>query len=348
MLAGVEAEQLRRENETLRARVAELEARRSLDDVSDRDALNLILAVSTALQTTVGTPLNACLREICTHTGWVLGEAWMMDRNSGRLVAAHLRAGTMSDNIRAFINSSRDVSFAIGEGLPGRVFASRQREWIPDVATAPIEQYLRLHEARSAGIHAALAVPVLAGDESLGVLVFYLDRSQPEDLRRVELVTAVAAQLGLILKQREADARIEKLESKTVELSTPVIEVWPKVALAPVIGELDRRRVEHLRDRVLAFVGEHHARAVLLDVTGAGEIDDAIAHDLIEIARATRMLGAVVVLTGMRPGLARALVHYGVSMSEVTSEATLAAGLRDAMEHVTLPVHQRVGVPRDG
>jgi len=333
------------ENARIRARIAELEAAAAdKDEVSDREAVQLVLAVSNALQSTVDTPLNACLREICAHTGWVLGEAWTCDRKTGRLVAAHLRAS--NDRLRAFIGASEEVSFAPGEGLPGRVFSTRKREWIPDVAAVPAERYLRLSHARAAGIHAALGVPLLAGDEAVGVLVFYMDHAHPEDPRRVELVTAVAAQLGLVIRQREVDARVEELETETVELSTPVIDIWPGVALAPVIGELDARRIGHLRDRVLSFVGQNRAKVVLLDVTGAGEIDDQVAQDLVNLARSTRMLGAAVMLTGMRPGLARSLVRFGVSLDELGSEATLAAGLRAAMDYVNLPIQERAKVGR--
>ncbi len=340
---------LEAENARLRARIAELESAVAQSSVSDRDALQLILGVSGALHSSVGSPLNACLREICAHTGWILGEAWLPDRGSGRLFAAHLRGvGDMSDELRAFVKESTDMTFGPGEGMPGRVFATKTREWIPDVALAPVEKYRRFASAHAAGIHATLAVPVLAGEEPLGVLVFYMDRAHPEDSRRIELVTAIAAQLGLIMRQRDADQRIEQLEAKTVELSTPTIEIWPGVALAPVIGELDDRRMEHLRERVLTFISEHRTKVVLLDITGAGDLGDRITRGVIDLARATRVLGATMVLTGVQPGMARALVRLGVSLSELSSEGDLATGLRDAMEYVTLPVHRRVQVQRLG
>jgi rsbT co-antagonist protein RsbR len=45
-----------------------------------------------------------------------------------------------------------------------------------------------------------------------------------------------------------------------------------------------------------------------------------------------RLLGADVVLTGVRPVIAQTLVHLGIDLSNVTTRASLAAGLRRALE----------------
>lgn len=330
-----ELERLRLENEQLRARLTAAEQRISGDDVGDRQALDLVLAVVRAAsqQTHVSAALNASIREICAHTGWALGEVWVpRDERGEHLVVSHIRSGPELANpaLRAFMSASENISIPKGHGLPGRVFVSRQREWLPDIAALPPSQYLRAELAREADLHAALGVPVLAGDEVLAVLAFYLNRPRAEDPRRVELVTAVAAQLGLLLRQQQADAAIARLEEEV--MSTPVLQIWEGIALAPVVGSLDLRRMNVLQQTTLAFLEQKRAKVLLLDVTGLAEMDTNVAKALLDLARGARVLGTRAIFTGVRPAMARTLVHLGVPFAEITTAATLADGLRLAIE----------------
>jgi anti-anti-sigma regulatory factor len=331
-----EIERLREENERLRARVSELEsAPTTRGEVSDHDAVELLVSVIGAVsaQREFGGALGAAIREICARTGWTLGEAWVPQAD-GTLAIAQLRSTASADHarLRSFVEQSERLTLAVGEGLVGRVFATRAVEWVQDVVDLPTERYRRLEHARSAGLHAAVGVPVLAGDSPIAVLAFYMDAPRPTDPRRIELIAAVAAQLGLALQKKRAEERVERLETEVLERSTPVLEIWEGVGLAPVVGDLDARRVAHLQNRVLAFLEQRRVRSVLVDLTAVPEIDSYVAKELIALSKGVRMLGARATFTGLRPALARALVHLGVSFEDVRSASTLAAGLRSAVE----------------
>jgi rsbT co-antagonist protein RsbR len=45
-----------------------------------------------------------------------------------------------------------------------------------------------------------------------------------------------------------------------------------------------------------------------------------------------RLLGADVILTGVRPVIAQTLVHLGIDLSSVVTRTSLAAGLRMAFQ----------------
>jgi anti-anti-sigma regulatory factor len=317
----------------------------AMSDVSDRDALNLVFAVTRAVTTATHTSaaLNDCLREICIHTRWRLGEVWIPRAEDGHLVAAHIRSGGDVDpELSAFIHESEKLDFAVGVGLPGRVFLGRQREWIPDVERQRRDQYLRADEARRAGLHAALGVPVIAGDEVLAALVFYMDRVASEDPRRVELVTAAAAQIGFLLRQQYADRMIAKLEN--LALAVPVIDIWEDIALAPIVGTLDERRSRRLLDGTLEFLEHHRSRVLLLDLTGLAEIDSAVVKTLVDLSRGAEMLGTSAIFTGVSPQTARALIHLGIPLGDIRSASTLADGLRDAMALARRPIGERARV----
>ncbi len=72
--------------------------------------------------------------------------------------------------------------------------------------------------ATVAGFKAGFAVPILMGDRVLAVLTFFITQFRAEDKQLVELVSAVATQLGLVMqrKQLEEELRQEKDFSKTL------------------------------------------------------------------------------------------------------------------------------------
>jgi rsbT co-antagonist protein RsbR len=76
----------------------------------------------------------------------------------------------------------------------------------------------------------------------------------------------------------------------------------------------------------------------LVDITGVPTIDTQTAYNLIETISAVRLLGAQVVLTGVRPAIAQTLVHLGVDLSGIITRSSLVAGLRVALDLLGLQV----------
>ena len=87
-------------------------------------------------------------------------------------------------------------------------------------------------------------------------------------------------------------------------------------------------------ERILEHISESHAEVVLVDITGVPTIDTRTAQHLIDTITAARLLGATVVLTGVRPAIAQTLVHLGIDLSGVATRASLAAGLQHALRRL--------------
>mgnify|MGYP001177794182 CR=1 FL=1 len=112
------------------------------------------------------------------------------------------------------------------------------------------------------------------------------------------------------------------------ELSAPLIPVEDGVLVVPLIGRLDQGRASDLLEVLLAGVAERRARAVILDVTGTPGLDAAAAAALVKVVRAVRLLGAAVVITGIRPDVASALVGLGIDTHDLITLGSLQSGLR--------------------
>ena len=76
----------------------------------------------------------------------------------------------------------------------------------------------------------------------------------------------------------------------------------------------------------------------VVDITGVPAIDTQTAQHLIETIKAVRLVGAEVVLTGVRPSIAQTLVHLSIDLANVVTRSSLSAGLRMAFDILGLTV----------
>ncbi|HAJ58156.1 MAG TPA: hypothetical protein DCP31_01835, partial [Cyanobacteria bacterium UBA8543] len=83
--------------------------------------------------------------------------------------------------MKEFRRQSEAFTFAPNAGLPGRVWSSQQPLWLRDVSTLATNLFARSHQAKACGLKAGFGVPILANDQVLAVLVFFMLESRQED-----------------------------------------------------------------------------------------------------------------------------------------------------------------------
>lgn len=142
-----------------------------------------------------------------------------------------------------------------------------------------------------------------------------------------------------------AEERIQQQSREIIELSTPVMQVWEGVVAAPLIGSLDSQRTQQFMERLLSRIVETNSPVALVDIMGVPTIDTQTAQHLIETVSAVRLLGAQVVLTGVRPAIAQTLVHLGIDLSDIITRSSLAAGIKVALEILNLQVARKTPTP---
>ena len=151
-------------------------------------------------------------------------------------------------------------------------------------------------------------------------------------------VVGVFAAARDITERKFAEERIKQQSQEILELSTPVMQVWQGVVAVPLIGCLDSQRTQQFMERLLDRIVETNSPVALVDIMGVPTIDTQTALHLIETITAVRLLGAQVVLTGVRPAIAQTLVHLGIDLSGITTRSSLAAGLLVALDLLKLQV----------
>jgi PAS domain S-box-containing protein len=151
-------------------------------------------------------------------------------------------------------------------------------------------------------------------------------------------VVGVFAAARDITERKLSEERIKQQSREILELSTPVMQVWQGVVAVPLIGCLDSQRTQQFMERLLDRIVETNSPVALVDIMGVPTIDTQTAQHLIETITAVRLLGAQVVLTGVRPAIAQTLVHLGIDLSGITTRSSMAAGLLVALDLLKLQV----------
>ncbi|MBW4520558.1 MAG: GAF domain-containing protein [Scytolyngbya sp. HA4215-MV1] len=161
--------------------------------------------------------LRVALQKVCEVTHWDFGEAWV-PRADWSVLECSPAWYSKTDRLNTFREQSQQFSFAPGEGIPGRIWISKQPAWCRDVSAMTNAHYLRAQMAQEAGLKAALGIPLLAKDEVITVLVFYMFEARQEDSRLMELISA-STELGLFIQRKQAEEEIRQSLDKERELN---------------------------------------------------------------------------------------------------------------------------------
>jgi rsbT co-antagonist protein RsbR len=111
------------------------------------------------------------------------------------------------------------------------------------------------------------------------------------------------------------------------ELSVPVLPVGRDTLVLPLIGALDSARLRDVQERALDAVQAAGARRLILDVTGTPVVDSQVAQGLVALVQGAKLLGAEVLLVGMRPEVAQTIVSLGLEIAGVRTFRDLHAAL---------------------
>lgn len=118
------------------------------------------------------------------------------------------------------------------------------------------------------------------------------------------------------------------------ELSTPVLPVRAGLLVLPVIGVIDSDRAIRLTQNLLEGIRTARAQVAVIDITGVPSVDSKVANHLIQTVEAAQLMGARVILTGLSPAIARALVALGVDLTKLNTVGDLQGGLAEAERHL--------------
>ncbi|CAN5140265.1 STAS domain-containing protein [soil metagenome] len=97
--------------------------------------------------------------------------------------------------------------------------------------------------------------------------------------------------------------------------------------VASIQDALSDGEVLELQENLLKQIGEFRARGIIVDVAAMDVIDSFASRSLRTVALTTRLRGAEMVIVGIQPDVAFAMVRFGLYMDDINTALDLEEGL---------------------
>ena len=109
-------------------------------------------------------------------------------------------------------------------------------------------------------------------------------------------------------------------------MQVPILKQGPYL-IASIQSALSDEDLVQLRDALVTQVGKLRSRGVILDVTVLDVMDSFATRTLRDIAHMIRLRGAEMVIVGIQPEVAFALVRLGLKLEGVATALDLEEGI---------------------
>ena len=249
------------------------------------------------------------------------GALWMLDQKRQVLEPFVLNLRIHSPQLQSFLEESRRISFSLGTGLPGSVWAQKRAVWLTDIS-----QELNLPRrdtAITAGLKSAMAFPIQRARDFIGVLEFFTSQRMEQDANLLNMMTAIGSEIGQFIQRRRAEDDLRRahdelemrIQQRTAELKTANDKLQASIS--------ERKRLEH----ELLEITEKERRRIGLD------LHDDLGQKLSGIAL-------------MIKGLELRLVKQDSSIARDASKIHLL--VQQAMSHASDLAHDLATLDRKG
>ena len=165
--------------------------------------------------------LPRVLEVLCQHLGWDLGNVWWVDAEAKilRFKETWHREGL---SFQAFDQATATRGFALGLGLPGRVWATGKPCWLDNVADE--ENFPRSSAAARDGLHSASAYPIVFNQDVIGILEFFSREVREVDEDFVETMAAIGRQVGQFIERSLAEQRLRESEARNAAILATALD----------------------------------------------------------------------------------------------------------------------------
>jgi len=229
------------------------------------------IAMDANESTTADEAMLACLKRVCAYSGWEAGHVYIPDEE-GNLAPTTLWCIKNTYYFNRFRMITEDVTFAPGEGLPGRAYQRREPVWITDILGD--DNFPRARLMNDINVKSGFAFPVFERGEVAAVLEFFSSETHEPDESLLEMARNLSSHLGRLTERKRDEMRLVKAKEKAEDATALKDKFVSLVAhdlrspLATIIGFVDaitsdrthalytahKNGLEHVRKNIEALI----------------------------------------------------------------------------------------------
>ncbi|MDZ8188280.1 MAG: response regulator [Nostoc sp. ChiSLP02] len=201
--------------------------------------------------TTIAEAMPQILQGICESLGWDLGEIWMVDKE-----ANFLRFFDMwhkpSLEMEELVGLNRQTTFALGIGLPGRVWATSEPVWIADIVKDLNFPSFKI--AARVGLHAAFGFPIRTGNNILGAITCFNRQIQEPDEELAKTMNFIGEQVGQFIQRKQAEEELQRQNLRSQLFTEITLKIRQSLQIEEIL-EVTVKEVQKIlqTDRVLIY-----------------------------------------------------------------------------------------------
>ena len=194
------------------------ERKRAEERLQVQDSVSRILAESPALKEAA----PKIVQVLCEKAGWEVGAIWNVDEPANQLACVEVWHPP-GIKVPEFEAATRQMRFARGIGLPGRVWSSGKPAWIADVTRD--SNFPRAPVATKEDLHAAFGFPIKLGNQIVGVIECFSREVREPDDHFLQMAGDIGGQLGQFIERRRGEdlLRVKESQLNTVTNIIPVL-----------------------------------------------------------------------------------------------------------------------------
>jgi PAS domain S-box-containing protein len=260
---------------------------------------------------------------------WDFGALWTpIDPGGSALRCAHTWESAAAD-VDAFAETSRSVTLASGQGLPGEVWQTGRPAWIADAAEHP-RPLPRSRAADAAGLRSAFAFPIRGGGEVIAVMEFFAAARAAPDEKLLATVTSLGSQIGQFVGRCRAEHGVRESEARKTAILNAAFDCIVTMDGDGNIVEVNAATETTFGYSAAEMVGRELAELMI----PPGRLREDHRRGLRRYmgTGASRMVGHPVELTAMRADGSTFPVELAVTRPELPGPALFCGYLRDVTE----------------